>query len=234
MTNLKYGANRFKEFPKKFKEDDFWKQVSWTVNGDDISEQDILYITESAIKHLSLDSNSHLLDLGCGNSALSSRFIGKLGTYLGVDYSKYLISIARKYFQYQNANFLVSNILDIFDKDINFTHFNKIFSYGVLSYLDDASVIKIFENISTKLINVDSIYIGNIPDISRAENFFYSKDDMDRMLHDTKSGIGAWRSVDFFSKSLSELGWMVEVILMPSDFFASHYRFDIIAKRDIP
>ena len=90
--------NFYKEHPKTCSPDDFWGQVKRTVNGTPVTQDQIDMIVDAVIKQLHLDLEDTLLDLCCGNGALSTLFFKYCKGGLGVDFSEYLISIANRNF----------------------------------------------------------------------------------------------------------------------------------------
>ena len=88
----------YDEHAKTCDETDFWGQVRRTVNGEPVSDHQIDLIVEEMSAALELNSKDTLLDICCGNGALSTRFFDQCAGGLGVDYSKTLIDIARKHF----------------------------------------------------------------------------------------------------------------------------------------
>ena len=76
----------------------YWKQVRRTVNGEPVSEAQIRLIVRAIEDGLSLGPDNTVLDIACGNGALSSRLFHKCRGLVGVDMSPYLIEIAKKDF----------------------------------------------------------------------------------------------------------------------------------------
>lgn len=64
----------FKEHPKTVAQDDFWAQVKRTVNGQPVSQEQIDMIVARVKSGLILQRGDKLLDLACGNGALSRYF----------------------------------------------------------------------------------------------------------------------------------------------------------------
>ena len=63
----------YKEHPKTCEPDDFWGQVMRTVNGKPVGEEQIQMIIDSVISTLEITESDVLLDLCCGNGALTDR-----------------------------------------------------------------------------------------------------------------------------------------------------------------
>lgn len=78
--------------------EDFWVQVKRTVKGQPVSQDQIDMIVSAMTAALDLSPDDILLDLGCGNGALTTYFFHRCRGGLGVDFSEFLISVARRNF----------------------------------------------------------------------------------------------------------------------------------------
>jgi len=63
----------YTERPKQFERNDFWRQVRRTINGKPVDEAQIQLIVQQIVSVLCLVPTDRLLDIGCGNGALSAR-----------------------------------------------------------------------------------------------------------------------------------------------------------------
>ena len=237
MKNLKNLNNPdylHKEHPKTCAADDFWGQVSRTVGGVPVTEQQINMIVEAITNGLGFTSNDSLLDIGCGNGALSHYYFNKIRHYLGVDFSPYLIDIAKTNFMSAPTHtFLEMDAISYMESESNPTRFNKLLCYGAFAYLSPSDAEALLEGIAKKFSNIDLIYIGNLPDRNRANHFFYSeKDYSDGMLRNHQTPIGIWRSKEEFALMANKFGWHAEFYTMPSSFYSAHYRYDAILTRN--
>jgi len=220
-----------KEYPKQFARDEFWLQIKRTVNGRQVSENDIEMIVERICRQLILNSTEHLLDLGCGNAALSSRMFNLLGKYTGVDFSEYLLSVANEYFKpNENITYHKSDIYDFILNEKNPSLYNKILCYGVISYLPSDKVICLLGDIRDRFQNVERIYLGNIPNRKKAEEFYSKRDVGEYNLDAHDSSIGFWWDPDDMAEQVLAIGFDPEISYMPSSFYASEYRFDLTLK----
>ena len=77
----------YNERPKQFGKKDFWKQVRRTINGEPVNEDQIDLITKQVSNVLNLKKDDKLLDLGCGNGALTVKFLQSVSKILGIDRS---------------------------------------------------------------------------------------------------------------------------------------------------
>ncbi len=65
--------------------DDFWGQIRRTVQGVPVSDDQIALIVDTIREALRLGPDDTLLDIACGNGALSQLLFGSCARYLGVD-----------------------------------------------------------------------------------------------------------------------------------------------------
>ncbi len=94
-----------KEYPKTCQPHDFWSQVKRTVNGVPVGEDQVALIERAITSGLQLKQNDYLLDLCCGNGALSTRIFQRCLGGLGVDFSEYLIDVAKNNFANQQQQY---------------------------------------------------------------------------------------------------------------------------------
>lgn len=222
----------YKEEVKNYDPKDFFGQVKRTVNGKSVSEEDIQLIVKTIVSNLHLEKKDKLLDIGCGNGALASMFFDEISGYLGVDFSEYLIQIAKDNFSRPNYNFLVDEVVSFLENSKRNENITKILCYGVFSYFSREDSIKILNLVIEKFPKTKCFYLGNIPDRSRAENFYYENIDFKNLLDDYTSSIGMWWSKEQFINLAEETNWKIEFFQMPETFYSSHYRFDAILTRN--
>ncbi|MDX1948974.1 MAG: methyltransferase domain-containing protein [Rickettsiales bacterium] len=217
-----------KEFPKTCASDDFMGQVKRTIAGKPIPQEQIDMITSSIRNNLKLNTNDILLDLCCGNGALSEIFHREIKAYLGVDFSEYLIEVAKKNFEkLPNFSFILSDAFEYVKNETQPERFTKCLCYGAFQYLPHNNATEILKYLCNNFINIESVYIGNLPDKNRAESFFYKDIDYKNILNDNNSAIGIWRSVSEMEELANISGWKAEIINMPASFYSSHYRYDV-------
>ena len=220
----------YQEYPKTLPPDDYWGQVRRTVNGERVSEDQITMIVDAIKSGLEMTPDDVLLDLACGNGALTSRLFDCFASGLGVDSSEYLIEVASKNFKKNGFNYLVDSVEGFFGSTEENTNFTKVLCYGSFSFFDPSTCELFFNSLTHKFLNVDTIFIGNVPDRDRAKNFFKDKSH-EELLDQFKSQIGIWRSREEWQKIAEIYGWALDIKNMPTSYFAAHYRFDVILKR---
>jgi len=224
-----------KEHPKTCAENDFWGQVCRTVKGVPVSQEHIDMIVRTIKNGMNFSAGDILLDIGCGNGALSQYFFDECAKFNGVDFSEYLIMIAKNNFETPPTHiFTKIDAVEYIESEPNPDMFTKALCYGVFSYFSQDQAEKVLSGIIKFFTNINLFFIGNLPDKDRAHLFFPTENDYnDDLLNDRESPIGIWRSRDEFSDLARKTGWNVEFSLMPDNFYSAHYRYDAILKRNI-
>jgi SAM-dependent methyltransferase len=220
----------YKEYPKTLPADDLWGQVRRTIYGKPVSEEQIRMMTDAIVTGLDLDPTDVLLDIGCGNAALTSRLFPYCLGCVGVDFSEYLISVANRHFSGSHHQFIFAEALDYLNSESEPKRFSTALCFAVFSYLPDASARQLLEVLWSRFTNVRSVFLGNLPDRGRAAEFFKDGDAL-RDLDNPESQIGAWRSGEQIVSLCSRTGWRVRLESMPHDFYQSHYRYNAVLER---
>ena len=189
-------------------------------------------IVNSINDALDLNENDGLLDIGCGNGALSRYFFSKCSFFQGVDFSPYLIQVAKDNFEIAPTHvFTEMDALQYVEKATDTNVYTKGLCYGAFSYLSFENAEKLLSALSRNYPNIDRFFIGNLPDKARSHLFFKEKRQADFVHDDPESPIGIWRTRDEFEKLAKDTGWNVIFSVMPDSFYAAHYRYDALLVR---
>lgn len=213
-------------------ETDFWGQIRRTVNGKPVDDAQIAMIIDRISEQLALVESDVLLDLACGNGALCNRLFSRIDGYQGVDFSSRLIELANKYFasppQYA---FIHSGASEYLDTESERQRFTKALCYGSFAYFCPEHAANVLRRLHEDFNNVSHFFIGNLPDKELAEKFYgEDKVNLQEML-DHESPIGIWRSRDEFIEMAKNYGWSAKISIMPSHYYAAHYRYDVLLTR---
>lgn len=209
--------------------DDFWGQIKRTVNGVPVDESQIEMIVDAILGALALRATDAVLDLACGNGALSRRLYRHCASLQGVDLSEFLISVAKRHFE-QPPRFVylrddaAQYVLGEEDPE----RFTKVVCYGSFSYFSARDARAVLEDLRRRYVNVERVFIGNLPDREKAALFFRDGVPDGHLLDDHETSIGIWRSRSQMSELCAELGWNASFSTMPADFYAGHYRYDVL------
>ncbi len=206
---------------------DVWAQVRRTVRGRAVDSTQIDLIVQTILDQLQLAPADTLLDLACGNGALTARLHRHCRASLGVDLSPYLIEVAQELFASSQHGFLVGEACEFAEMHAAPERFTKALCYGSLSYLSDAAVARLLRALHLRFPALRRVMLGNLPDPERAPAFYGATVPG---LREPRSDLGVWRSAEELAR-LAGPGWTVSTQIMPSGFFAAHYRFDALLVR---
>lgn len=219
--------------PASLARNDFWQQVKRTIGGEPVDDRQVDLIV-AAIRHaLSLDSSERLLDLACGNGALTSRLYPSCAASVGVDSSEYLISVANQFFAKKEVRSFVLDDVAHFVSDVEAPErFDKVLCYGSFPYLSDQDAFEVLLGLNTRFPQVSTVFLGNLPDLALKHLFYYKGQvPSNEELADPMTSIGIWRSEHEIVELAGIAGWRATVTRMPAAFYASHYRFDATLTR---
>ena len=213
---------------------DFWVQVRRTLHGRPVLEKQIDLIVAAVVAALGLGPGDVLLDLACGNGALSDRLFQCCAGGLGVDASEYLIGTAQEYFATPSRQYVIADAADWVEA-ANPGRFTKAVCYGSFSYLPDDAAARMLRGLQRRFPQVGCVMLGNLPDPARAGRFYGAGGEGRRGsrvpdLRAPESDLGVWRDEAEIT-ALAGPGWQVTTRPMPPEFFAAHYRYDAILVR---
>jgi len=219
----------YKEFPKTCAPDDFWGQVRRTVHGKPVGEDQITMIVDAVTDGLQLSPEDHLLDLCCGNGALSTRLFSRCSGGTGVDFSEVLIEVAQRNFQKPGRDmYLLEDVNRYLAECKDPERFAKAMCYGSFQYLPGAIAESVLRSLRIRFTGLQRVFLGNLPDRDRIAKFFVDTPVPEGVADDPGSPVGIWRSQAKFSQLAAATGWDVTFRQMPADYYAAHYRYDAV------
>lgn len=209
--------------------DDLWGQVKRTVNGKPLPDSQIDLILKHVMELLELSADDLLLDICCGNGALSHYWFARCANGVGVDASPYLIEIAQQQFSANTpGRFVLAEALDYLTTAKHLHKFTKAVCYGSLQYFSPARASAVLMALRQRCPALRRVVIGNIPDRDRTAAFFTQKMPKTTELDSSLAPIGVWHTQSGFSDLARHSGWHCCSHVMPENFYAAHYRFDAI------
>ncbi len=212
--------------------DAFWAQVKRTVHGKPVPDEQIDLIVEEIKRQLTLTPADVVLDLACGNGALSQRLVDGCSALVGVDLSPYLIDIANRHFaQAPRVSFVADGAAQYLRAEPAPERFTKVLCYGSFAYFSEEDARATLALLNTRFVNVESVFIGNLPDRARAAAFYAPREPLPGELDDHQAQIGLWRTREAFADMAGDAGWDASFSTMPGGFFSVHYRYDVLLRR---
>lgn len=232
IDRMNYPKSDYREYPKTLDRSDLWGQVRRTVHGRPVPENQIAMIVSAIRQGLQLRGDDVVLDLACGNGALASYLFDACASLVGIDVSDYLIEIANSRFVIPDKTaFLVDDAAHYVENAPDTERFTKVLCYGSFSYFSEADANRVLRALSQRFVNANRVFIGNLPDAERAYCFYPEGKDYAAELKDPVAQIGIWRTEAELRAMAATAGWNLEVTVMPSEYYAAHYRFDAILTR---
>lgn len=225
-NRLLYNTHAAKAAP-----DDFWSQVRRTVRGRPVDEAQINLIVDAVCTELDLRVDDVLLDLCCGNGALTDRIFTRCRGGLGVDFAENLIAIAQQHFATAERLYAVGDVVDFCETAGDTSQFTKALCYGAFALLAADSARRMLQALCERFGSITRVVIGNLPDRALLHSFYDADKYRPGIEYDHESPLGIWRTEDEFRELAAATGWTVEFRRMPVEFFGAAYRYDAILKR---
>jgi SAM-dependent methyltransferase len=212
--------------------DAYWKQVRRTVNGQPVDEAQIRLIVDKITHALSLRQDDIILDLACGNGALSSYLFNKCAGLVGVDISPYLIHVAQKDFtQPPKYIFCVYDAVAYVTRERDTSAFTKCLIYGSFQYIERNDAGIVLKALFERFPAIAKVFIGNLPNKRLTDRFYRNRSPSEAELNDHEAQIGVWYLPEEFEALAQAAGWHAVCSYMPPEFYAAHYRFDMSLER---
>jgi SAM-dependent methyltransferase len=212
---------------------DFQNHVMRTPHGKPVGQDQIDLIVEGISKGLEITPHDVLLDLCCGNGAITDPIFARCAGGLGVDFTPYLIEVAKANFEKPPERlYRLSDVLEYAETARDTEGFTKVMCYGAFQCLSESKAAGMLSALRRRFSNLKRVFIGNLPDLDRAGIFWrqdvgsepWPLEELKR--HDTPFGI--WRNEQEITDLATACGWRSEISRMPPAYFCSHYRFDAI------
>ncbi len=212
--------------------DDFLGQTRRTVQGVAIPEAQIHMILDAIRDGLQLRSDDVLLELACGNGALSVQLFDACRGYLGTDISEYLVSVAKQHFErLPDYRFEMLGGVECVHHEPQPERFTRALCYAGFQYFADSDAKDILMTLHERFTYLERIFIGNLPDRARAADFYTSREASAEELSDPNTALGIWRTREAFAQLARDAGWQADFSVMPQGFHAAHYRYDAVLTR---
>lgn len=207
------------------------KQVGKTVNGMDVSPDQIQLIVNKIARVLDLNGSDTLVDLCCGNGVLTTQLAKMSGKVIGVDFSSGLLGTARSISASENIEYLQMDVTCLSQTIVN--RASKYSMYEALQHLSPDDFDRLLSRIGGRREQI-MLLVGGVPDLSRLRYFYVSEESYHFYQERERSGnphLGRWWTQDEMVQAAARNGYIVKIIPQPSDLYTSHYRFDAFFER---
>jgi SAM-dependent methyltransferase len=233
MSRIKgYPTVNYDAHARKVGRKDYWEQVRRTVAGRPVDEAQINAVIQAIQTGLDLGPADILLDIACGNGALSSRLFDSCAGLLGVDVSPYLVGVAQQDFaRPPNYTFCLADVGEYLATERCPERFTKGFCYGSFFYFPEETARTSLRLLHDRFVNVGRVFLGNLPDKARVQNFFRDRTPSEEELRDPEAQVGIWRTPAEMEALVQTVGWRMRCAQMPPEFYSASYRYDVVLER---
>jgi SAM-dependent methyltransferase len=208
---------------------DFHGQVMRNPHGKSVGTDQIAMILDAIVQALDIRTHDVLLDLCCGNGAITDPIFARCRGGLGVDLTPYLIEVAKRNFERPpDRLYSVADARKYVETADGAERFTKALCYGGFQYLREGDANTMLTALRERYPNVRRALLGSLPDLDRAALFFAEgvPPPLQLRRHDTLFGV--WRTEREVVELAERCGWHVELYHMPARFHCAHFRFDVI------
>lgn len=227
----------YNTFPATYEKNEFFEQVGKTFKGLKIDDEHFRLILSAVKCNLKLAKTDIVLDLCCGNGLITNEISKNCKKVVGIDYSKPLIEVARKYHNPNNASYYLQSVLDLDNSIINTDEpFNKIIMYEALQHFRKNDLLPLLKSIKCLSTTDAIIYFASIPNIKDKWKFYNTPKRkllyFLRRLYN-KEVIGTWWDGDFIRDVCSKIEMNCNMLPQHNKLYTSNYRFDALITHNI-
>lgn len=153
-------AQFFKDRANKFNSNHPLTAVLYQDQNPTLAEERDTYEKQVALPLLNLTSKDRVLDIGCGIGRWAGLIQSNVNLYCGIDFSEGLIRIAKQQCVADNVHFYVAGADQVTcDKVIQHAPYNRILIAGLMIYLNDEQIVKLYEGIKKVVDSNCIIYL---------------------------------------------------------------------------
>ena len=203
-----------------------------------VGNPDFDVIAHDIIDKVHFEPEDVVLDVCCGNAALTKRIAPHCKKIYGVDFSETLLKTAEQTMMEEQVMNMELHRADALQIDEMFApdSFDKSYCYFSFQYFNLHNRMQLLEKLSRVTKRKGWIFIGDIPDRTRMWNFYESKGKFyrEKLSHLLK-----------FKEGECDLGWWVDPkeiilwcernklsasIMSQENLPHAHYRFDVLIR----
>ena len=210
------------------------RQVGKTVAGQPITADQMDALVGDIRHHLELTPDDELLDLCCGNGAVTARVAPHCRHVTGVDFSAPLLAVANSQYAALNVDFVQADVC-LLPEPVRARRFDKVVMYEALQHFDAAQLGDVLDGLDRLAVRPRRMLLGSVPDARRKWNFYDTearRAEYDARVASGKEPIGTWWKPDELQAILRLRGWRVAFAGQSPALHGVHYRFDAVCSRD--
>jgi SAM-dependent methyltransferase len=211
---------------------DFQGQVMRNPDGKSVGDDQVAMIVDAIGNGLEITPDDVVLDLCCGNGAITDPILARCRGGLGVDFTPYLIEVAKTNFERPpDRLYRLADVAEHVETTEDTEAYTKAFFYGAFQCLSESTAVRALVALRRRFPNVTRIFIGNLPDLDRAGVFFGPHIPPPEELKSSETLLGIWRTEQEVRELAAECGWRADFSRMPAGFYGAQYRFDATLTR---
>ena len=225
-----YWKRHYLESSKQFA-GSLLKQVGKTVNGNEVTENQVQLIVDNIQHVLNLNAADTVLDLCCGNGLLTRRYAPLVKRIVAVDYTPGFIEMALQVNHYENIDYVNADVLKLgpqYRRGVN-----KVIMYEALQHL----TLEGFRSLLGELRDLGEgtrFFIASIPDRTKLKMYYDTEDKFAFYMRREAEGaphIGRWWVFEEIDRISSLNGFEAHKLQQAPSLYTAYYRFDVILKK---
>ncbi|HET6416043.1 MAG TPA: class I SAM-dependent methyltransferase [Polyangiales bacterium] len=224
----------WEDFPQKFAEGDFCRQVGRTANGGiPTPARELNVVIDEIVELLDLVPGDRLLDLCCGNGLLTVRLAQVCTNVVGVDFSNPMIQIAREHHSAPNAEYVEGSVLDL-DQILDTAAFDKMCMVESLAYFDPGQLSRILRGLSSVAAARATILFSGVLDDDAKWSFFDTAERRavyEQQRREGREIMGRWWTRSEIAWAAAENGFQAKILPQSPRLNTAHYRFNVLMER---
>jgi 2-polyprenyl-3-methyl-5-hydroxy-6-metoxy-1,4-benzoquinol methylase len=221
----------WERFPGQFSRCEFMRQVGKTYRGQPISRNQLNMIVEDVVRKLNLQKDDVVLDLCCGNGLITSAIAKKCRHVAGVDFSEFLIGVAREFSGASNLCYYCLPALEmtpeIFRPSIPFT---KIYMYESLQHFREDQLAPLLATLRLLSNEKTAILLASVPHKRKMLNFYNTAKLRSEFRERKRKGsleLGTWWNQSDIREICAAFNLRCRFLPQPDGLHTAHYRFDV-------
>lgn len=220
------------EHPPRFEPRAFREQVGKTVGGRPVPDEQVARIVALVTTTLELGPGDRVLDVCCGNGLITRQVAGGVASVLGVDYSPFLVEVARSEQAAPNVEYLLDDARRMAAVPAD-PRFDAIYLYEGLQHFTPREVRGLLAEMRRRLTPGGRVLLGSIPDLARRWRFYDTWRRRAAWCARTVRGreaIGTWWDRRRLAALAESAGFDASCRDQPPELYTAHYRFDVLLR----